>query len=86
MVHSGGATTAPRIPALSIAAVTNPPDFASSTSTQAIQALCSAEVPVCYFSMGGWFYGITTGLNTKNVFLRRNQLTSCLTIFRLHQR
>ncbi len=42
-------------------------------STQAVQALCEAEVPICYFSMGGWFYGITTGLNTKNVFLRRNQ-------------
>ena len=32
-------------------------------STQAVQALCEAEVPICYFSMGGWFYGITTGLN-----------------------
>jgi CRISPR-associated protein Cas1 len=42
-------------------------------TTQAVQALCEAEVPVCYFSMGGWFYGITTGLNTKNVFLRRSQ-------------
>jgi CRISPR-associated protein Cas1 len=42
-------------------------------TTQAVQALCEAEVPVCYFSMGGWFYGITLGLNTKNVFLRRNQ-------------
>lgn len=42
-------------------------------STQAIQALCEAEVPICYFSMGGWFYGITTGLNQKNVFLRRSQ-------------
>ncbi|MDW8355150.1 MAG: CRISPR-associated endonuclease Cas1, partial [Bryobacterales bacterium] len=42
-------------------------------STQAVQALCEAEVPICYFSMGGWFYGITTGLNTKNVFLRRAQ-------------
>ena len=42
-------------------------------STQAVQALCEAEVPVCYFSLGGWFYGITLGLNTKNVFLRRNQ-------------
>jgi CRISPR-associated protein Cas1 len=42
-------------------------------STQAIQALCEAEVPICYFSMGGWFYGITTGLNQKNVFLRRAQ-------------
>jgi CRISPR-associated protein Cas1 len=42
-------------------------------STQAIQALCEAGVPVCYFSMGGWFYGITTGLNSKNVFTRRAQ-------------
>ncbi len=42
-------------------------------STQAVQALCEADVPICYFSMGGWFYGITTGLNEKNVFLRRNQ-------------
>jgi CRISPR-associated protein Cas1 len=42
-------------------------------STQAIQTLCEAEVPVCYFSQGGWFYGITTGLCTKNVFLRQRQ-------------
>jgi CRISPR-associated protein Cas1 len=42
-------------------------------STQAIHALCEAEVPICYFSMGGWFYGITSGLNQKNVFLRRSQ-------------
>jgi CRISPR-associated protein Cas1 len=42
-------------------------------STQAIQSLCEAEVPVCYFSMGGWFYGITHGLIQKNVFLRRSQ-------------
>lgn len=42
-------------------------------STQAIQALCEAGKPVCYFSQGGWFYGITTGLNQKNVFLRRSQ-------------
>jgi CRISPR-associated protein Cas1 len=42
-------------------------------STQAVQAMCEAGVPVCYFSMGGWFYGITVGLNEKNVFLRRSQ-------------
>jgi CRISPR-associated protein Cas1 len=35
--------------------------------------LCSAEIPVCYFSQGGWFYGITSGLTTKNVFLRQSQ-------------
>jgi CRISP-associated protein Cas1 len=42
-------------------------------STQAVQGLCEAGVPICYFSMGGWFYGITTGLNQRNVFLRRAQ-------------
>src|SRR5262249_25781971 len=36
-------------------------------STQALQELCTSEVPVCYFSMGGWFYGITMGFNQKNV-------------------
>lgn len=43
-------------------------------STQAIQELCRAEKPVCYFSQGGWFYGITTGMNTKNVVLRKSQV------------
>ena len=42
-------------------------------TTQAVQTLCEAGVPVSYFSMGGYFYGITTGLNTKNVALRRAQ-------------
>jgi CRISPR-associated protein Cas1 len=42
-------------------------------STQAVQTLCEAGVPICYFSQGGWFYGITTGLNAKNVFLRKSQ-------------
>jgi CRISPR-associated protein Cas1 len=42
-------------------------------STQAIQSLTQAEIPICYFSQGGWFYGITTGLNSKNIFLRRTQ-------------
>jgi CRISPR-associated protein Cas1 len=42
-------------------------------STQAIQALCEADVPVTYFSMGGWFYGITRGHELKNVFVRIEQ-------------
>lgn len=42
-------------------------------STQAIQSLCEQEVPVTYFSMGGWFYGITRGHGMKNVFLRMEQ-------------
>ena len=42
-------------------------------TTQAVQSLCEAGVPVSYFSGGGYFYGITTGMNTKNVALRRAQ-------------
>ena len=42
-------------------------------TTQAVQSLCEANIPVCYFSQGGWFYGITMGMNTKNVFLRKAQ-------------
>jgi CRISPR-associated protein Cas1 len=42
-------------------------------STQAIQSLCEMEVPVTYFSMGGWFYGITRGHALKNIFLRMEQ-------------
>ena len=42
-------------------------------STQAIQSLCEQEVPVTYFTMGGWFYGITRGHGMKNVFLRMEQ-------------
>lgn len=42
-------------------------------STQAIQSLCAAEIPVSYFSAGGWFYGVTQGIGIKNIFLRREQ-------------
>jgi CRISP-associated protein Cas1 len=42
-------------------------------STQAVQTLCESDIPICYFSQGSWFYGITTGINSKNVFLRRSQ-------------
>lgn len=42
-------------------------------TTQAIQAICQAEIPIAYFSMGGWFYGVTHGLGVKNIYLRREQ-------------
>jgi CRISPR-associated protein Cas1 len=57
-------------------------------STQAIQSLCELEIPVTYFSMGGWFYGITRGHALKNVFLRMEQFrlardqTTCLSLAR----
>lgn len=42
-------------------------------STQAVQALCEQEVPIAWFSMGGWFYGVTQGLGVRNIYLRREQ-------------
>jgi CRISPR-associated protein Cas1 len=42
-------------------------------STQAIQTLCEHEIPIAYYSQGGWFYGVTQGLGVKNIFLRREQ-------------
>lgn len=45
-------------------------------TTQAVRELCSRAIPVCYFSMGGYFYGILTGLTHKNVLLRQKQYRS----------
>ena len=42
-------------------------------STQAVQRLCDCEIPVTWFSMGGWFYGMTRGHSLKNVLLRIEQ-------------
>lgn len=42
-------------------------------STQALQEMLTRDIPVVYFSTGGWFYGISHGLGHKNVELRRAQ-------------
>ncbi len=42
-------------------------------TTQAIQVLCELDVPVTYFSMGGWFYGVTRGHQLPNVLARIQQ-------------
>ncbi len=42
-------------------------------STQAVHQLCREEIPVTYFSTGGWFYGITRGHSLPNILLRRAQ-------------
>jgi CRISPR-associated protein Cas1 len=46
---------------------------AAQISTALIQTLCDCEVPISYFSMGGWFYGITRGHGLTNVFTRIRQ-------------
>ncbi len=42
-------------------------------STQTIQAFCEADIPLSYFSTGGWFYGLTRGHTLKNVLTRIQQ-------------
>lgn len=42
-------------------------------TTQTVHELCSRGIPVCYFSIGGWFYGITQGFGSRNVALRQHQ-------------
>jgi CRISPR-associated protein Cas1 len=42
-------------------------------STQAVHELCRRGIPVCWFSGGGWFLGMTSGMPSKNVELRRCQ-------------
>lgn len=42
-------------------------------TTQAMQELLQAEIPVAYFSMGGWYYGHTQSVGLKNIIWRREQ-------------
>ena len=42
-------------------------------STQALRELTDRGVPICYFSYGGWFNALTTGLTHRNVELRIRQ-------------
>lgn len=42
-------------------------------STQAVQALLDADIPLVYFSFGGWFKGFTQPTGLKNILWRREQ-------------
>jgi len=42
-------------------------------SSQLIRECFNHEIPVCWFSWGGWFQGIAEGLPAKNIDLRRRQ-------------
>lgn len=42
-------------------------------STQAVQALCGADIPITYFSAGGFFYGMARGHGLTNVMTRIEQ-------------
>lgn len=43
-------------------------------TTQALRQCFSREVPVCFFSGGGWLQGMAEGLPSKHVDLRRRQV------------
>lgn len=45
----------------------------ASVTSGAVQALAELERPIAFFTMGGWFCALTSGLGLKNVFLRRDQ-------------
>lgn len=42
-------------------------------STQAIGVLMTEEIPLIYFSFGGWFRGMTQPVGLKNIMWRREQ-------------
>ena len=43
-------------------------------SSQLMRAMFSKEIPIMWFSYGGWFQGIAHGLPSKHVELRRRQV------------
>lgn len=42
-------------------------------SSQILRELFAREIPVCWFTYGGWFSGLAVGLPGRNVELRRRQ-------------
>jgi CRISPR-associated protein Cas1 len=54
-------------------------------STQAVQDLCERGISVVYLSSGGWFYGITRGMDHKNIELRRSQFAAAADVDRCLQ-
>ena len=48
-------------------------------TAQAVQELCDRDIPICHFSYGGWFRGITNGMGHKNVELRCRQYLGAMT-------
>ena len=51
-----------------------------SVTAQAMRELFAREIPVCWFSYGGWFSGLAEGLPAKNVDLRRAQYTTSASV------
>lgn len=47
-----------------------------TVTPQVMRELFAREIPVCWFSYGGWFSGMAEGLPNKHVDLRRAQYTA----------
>ncbi|MDA8054900.1 MAG: CRISPR-associated endonuclease Cas1 [Thermoplasmatales archaeon] len=47
-------------------------------TTQTINELCRRNIPISYYSTGGWFNGITHGMSHKNVEMRVRQYSACI--------
>ncbi len=45
-------------------------------STQLLQEFLQRSIPVLYYSYGGWFHGMSTGICHKNVELRQRQFAA----------
>jgi CRISP-associated protein Cas1 len=45
----------------------------AQVTSQLLRELLARELPVCWFSYGGWFSGMAEGLPSKHVELRRRQ-------------
>ena len=45
----------------------------AQVTTQLLRECFAREIPVCWFSHGGWFSGMAEGLPGKNIELRRRQ-------------
>lgn len=48
-------------------------------TAQSLRELCDRNIPICHFTYGGWFQGITTGMAHKNVELRCRQYLGAMT-------
>ncbi|RJO66019.1 MAG: CRISPR-associated endonuclease Cas1 [Myxococcales bacterium] len=42
-------------------------------SAQALQECCRRGIPICHFSYGGWFNGLTIGLGLRNAVVKKAQ-------------
>ncbi len=70
LVRSGGGVIADaRLPQASQVALFGSPQI----STQALAACMERDIPVVFFSAGGWFRGRTVGHGSKNIELRMQQ-------------